>query len=38
MQESTVKVHVLRKLNAANRIHAAFVADRPLDHEAAPVA
>jgi hypothetical protein len=31
MQENTVKVHVrniLRKLNAANRTHAAFVANR----------
>ena len=34
MQESTVKVHVrniLKKLNAANRTHAAFVANRLLD-------
>jgi DNA-binding NarL/FixJ family response regulator len=33
MQESTVKVHVrniLRKLNAANRTHAALVANRLL--------
>src|SRR5262249_48795199 len=37
MQESTVKVHVrniLRKLNAANRTHAVFVANRLLDRDA----
>jgi DNA-binding NarL/FixJ family response regulator len=37
MQENTVKVHVrniLRKLNAANRTHAAFVANRLLGHDA----
>jgi DNA-binding NarL/FixJ family response regulator len=37
MQESTVKVHVrniLRKLNAANRTHAAFVANRLLGQAA----
>jgi len=36
MQESTVKVHVrniLKKLNAANRTHAAFVANRLLGHD-----
>jgi DNA-binding NarL/FixJ family response regulator len=41
MQENTVKVHVrniLRKLNAANRTHAAFVANRLLGHHAKPVA
>jgi DNA-binding NarL/FixJ family response regulator len=41
MQESTVKVHVrniLKKLNATNRTHAAFVANRLLGHYAAPVA
>jgi DNA-binding NarL/FixJ family response regulator len=41
MQENTVKVHVrniLRKLNAANRTHAAFVANRLLDQDAEPVA
>jgi hypothetical protein len=41
MQESTVKVHVgniLKKLNAANRTHAAFVANRLLGHDAEPVA
>jgi DNA-binding NarL/FixJ family response regulator len=41
MQENTVKVHVrniLRKLNAANRTHAAFVANRLLGHNAKPVA
>jgi DNA-binding NarL/FixJ family response regulator len=41
MQESTVKVHVrsiLRKLNAANRTHAAFVANRLLGQDAKPVA
>jgi DNA-binding NarL/FixJ family response regulator len=41
MQENTVKVHVrniLRKLNAANRTHAAFVANRLLGHDAKPVA
>jgi DNA-binding NarL/FixJ family response regulator len=37
MQENTVKVHVrniLWKLNAANRTHAAFVANRLLGHDA----
>jgi DNA-binding NarL/FixJ family response regulator len=37
MQESTVKVHVrniLKKLNAANRTHAAFVANRLLGQDA----
>jgi DNA-binding NarL/FixJ family response regulator len=41
MQESTVKVHVrniLKKLNAANRTHAAFVANRLLGQDAEPVA
>jgi DNA-binding NarL/FixJ family response regulator len=41
MQESTVKVHVrniLKKLNATNRTHAAFVANRLLGKDAAPVA
>jgi DNA-binding NarL/FixJ family response regulator len=41
MQENTVKVHVrniLKKLNAANRTHAAFVANRLLGHDAKPVA
>jgi DNA-binding NarL/FixJ family response regulator len=41
MQESTVKVHVrsiLRKLNAANRTHAAFVANRLLGQDAKPLA
>jgi DNA-binding NarL/FixJ family response regulator len=41
MQESTVKVHVsniLNKLNAANRTHAAFVANRLLGQDAEPVA
>jgi DNA-binding NarL/FixJ family response regulator len=41
MQESTVKVHVrniLKKLNATNRTHAAFVANRLLGQDAAPVA
>jgi DNA-binding NarL/FixJ family response regulator len=41
MQESTVKVHVrniLKKLNAANRTHAAFVANRLLGHDAEPIA
>jgi DNA-binding NarL/FixJ family response regulator len=41
MQENTVKVHVrniLRKLNAANRTHAAFVANRLLGEDAEPVA
>jgi DNA-binding NarL/FixJ family response regulator len=41
MQENTVKVHVrniLRKLNAGNRTHAAFVANRLLGHDAEPVA
>jgi DNA-binding NarL/FixJ family response regulator len=37
MQESTVKVHVrniLKKLNAANRTHAAFVVNRLLGQDA----
>ncbi len=41
MQENTVKVHVrniLKKLNAANRTHAAFVANRLLGHAEKPVA
>jgi DNA-binding NarL/FixJ family response regulator len=41
MQENTVKVHVrniLKKLNATNRTHAAFVANRLLDQDAEPVA
>ena len=41
MQESTVKVHVrniLKKLNATNRTHAAFVANRLLGQDAGPVA
>ena len=41
IQETTVKVHVrniLKKLNAANRTHAAFVANRLLDQDAEPVA
>ena len=41
MQENTVKVHVrniLRKLNAANRTHAALVANRLLGQDAEPVA
>jgi DNA-binding NarL/FixJ family response regulator len=41
MQENTVKVHVrniLRKLNAANRTHAALVANRLLGQGAGPVA
>ena len=41
MQESTVKVHVrniLKKLNATNRTHAAFVANRLLGQDAEPVA
>jgi DNA-binding NarL/FixJ family response regulator len=41
MQESTVKVHVrniLKKLNATNRTHAAFVANRLLGKIAEPVA
>jgi hypothetical protein len=41
MQENTVKVHVrniLKKLNAANRTHAAFVANRLLGHDARRVA
>jgi DNA-binding NarL/FixJ family response regulator len=41
MQESTVKVHVrniLRKLNAANRTHAAFVANRLLSQDTERVA
>jgi DNA-binding NarL/FixJ family response regulator len=36
VEENTVKVHVrniLRKLNAANRTHAAFVANRLLGHD-----
>jgi len=40
MQESTVKVHVrniLKKLHATNRTHAAFVANRLLGQDAAPV-
>jgi DNA-binding CsgD family transcriptional regulator len=41
MQENTVKVHVrniLRKLNAANRTHAALVANRLFGQTAEPVA
>jgi DNA-binding NarL/FixJ family response regulator len=41
MQENTVKVHVrniLKKLNAANRTHAAFVANRLLGKDAEPAA
>jgi DNA-binding NarL/FixJ family response regulator len=41
IEENTVKVHVrniLRKLNAANRTHAAFVANRLFGHDAKPVA
>jgi DNA-binding NarL/FixJ family response regulator len=41
MQENTVKVHVrniLKKLNATNRTHAAFVANRLLGRDAEPVA
>jgi DNA-binding NarL/FixJ family response regulator len=41
MQENTVKVHVrniLKKLNATNRTHAAFVANRLLGQDAEPVA
>jgi hypothetical protein len=41
MQESTVKVHVrniLKKLNAANRTHAAFVVNRLLSQDAEAVA
>jgi DNA-binding NarL/FixJ family response regulator len=41
MQESTVKVHVrsiLKKLNATNRTHAAFVANRLLGQDAEAVA
>jgi DNA-binding NarL/FixJ family response regulator len=41
MQESTVKVHVhniMRKLNADNRTHAAFVANRLLGQDAESVA
>ena len=41
MQENTVKVHVrniLKKLNAANRTHAAFVANWLLGQDAEPVA
>jgi DNA-binding NarL/FixJ family response regulator len=41
MQESTVKVHVrniLKKLNATNRTHAAFVANRLLGQDARPLA
>jgi DNA-binding NarL/FixJ family response regulator len=37
MQENTVKVHVrniLKKLNATNRTHAAFVANRLLGQDA----
>ena len=40
MQENTVKVHVrniLKKLNAANRTHAAFVANRLLGRDTGPV-
>jgi len=40
MQENTVKVHVrniLKKLNAVNRTHAAFVANRLLGQDAEPV-
>jgi DNA-binding NarL/FixJ family response regulator len=40
MQESTVKVHVrniLKKLNATNRTHAAFVANRLFGQDAEPV-
>ena len=40
MQENTVKVHVrniLKKLNAANRTHAAFVANRLLGQNGEPV-
>jgi hypothetical protein len=41
MRENTVKMHarnILGKLNAANRTHAAFVANRLLGHDAEPVA
>jgi hypothetical protein len=41
MQENTVKVHVrniLKKLNAANRTHAAFVANRLLSQNRESVA
>jgi DNA-binding NarL/FixJ family response regulator len=41
MQENTVKVHVrniLRKLNAANRTHAALVANQLLGQDADPIA
>jgi DNA-binding NarL/FixJ family response regulator len=41
VEENTVKVHVrniLKKLNAANRTHAAFVANRLFGHDAKPVA
>jgi DNA-binding NarL/FixJ family response regulator len=41
MQENTVKVHVrniLKKLNATNRTHAAFVVNRLLGKDAQPVA
>jgi DNA-binding NarL/FixJ family response regulator len=41
MQENTVKVHVrniLRKLNAENRTHAAFVVNRLLGQDAEPAA
>ena len=41
MQENTVKVHVrniLKKLNAVNRTHAAFVANRLLGQSPEPVA
>jgi DNA-binding NarL/FixJ family response regulator len=40
MQENTVKVHVrniLKKLNATNRTHAAFVANRLLGQDVEPV-
>jgi hypothetical protein len=41
MQENTVKVHVrniLKKLNAANRAHAAFLVDQLLGRDAERVA
>jgi DNA-binding CsgD family transcriptional regulator len=41
MQENTVKVHVrniLKKLNAANRAHAAFLVNRLLGRDAERVA
>jgi DNA-binding NarL/FixJ family response regulator len=41
MQENTVNVHVrniLKKLNAANRTHAAFVANRLLGQDPKPAA